>query len=132
MAGTLCVVHTCSTYTVRADDTCDAIASAHGISVTQLLAWNPVLNAGCSNVARSAGSLICVGQPGAQYSPPSATTSAPGTTVAPLPSDVADGTNERCARFYRAVLGDYCNLLVMRFAISLPEFVFLNPAINSK
>lgn len=107
------------------------MSKAHKISTTQLLAWNPVLNAGCNNIDKAVGYEICVGQPGTQYTVPK--TSAPTvSTAAPKPTDIADGTNVYCARFYKALLGDYCNLLIMKFAISLPDFVFLNPAINAK
>jgi len=52
-------------------------------------------------------------------------------TAAPIPTDVADGTNTYCGTYYEAIVGDYCNLIVMKFAISLQDFVFLNPAINA-
>jgi hypothetical protein len=51
-------------------------------------------------------------------------------TAAPVPTDVAQGTNMNCGQYYRVVKGDYCNLLVIKFGISLSDFVFLNPAIN--
>lgn len=112
-------------------DTCDSVSKAHKISTTQLLAWNPVLNAGCNNIAKAVGYEICVGQPGTKYIAPD-TPAATVSTAAPRPTDIAVGTNAYCARFYKALLGDYCNLLIMKFAISLPDFVFLNSAINVK
>ncbi|KAJ0329025.1 hypothetical protein COL5a_004254 [Colletotrichum fioriniae] len=39
--GELCLVNTCDVYTVVESDTCDKIAKAHGMTVTQLLSWNP-------------------------------------------------------------------------------------------
>ncbi|KAG9799438.1 Six-hairpin glycosidase, partial [Aureobasidium melanogenum] len=55
----------------------------------------------------------------------------PASTAASVPTDVATGTNHRCGQFYRAVPGDYCNMLLIKFSISLDDFVFLNPAINA-
>jgi hypothetical protein len=78
------------------------------------------------------GDQLCVSKPGTPYVAPSATSLAQSTatTAAPIPTDVALGTNQDCGLYYRAVLGDYCNLLVVKFGISLTNFVFLNPAIN--
>lgn len=132
--GALCLINTCQTYTVTQDDTCDSISKANGITTTQLLAWNPIINAGCNNLDKAVGYEVCIGQPGTQYIIP--TTSFPAitsvSTSAPVPTDVADGTNTNCGKYYKAVTGDYCNLLVMKFSISLPDFVFLNPTINAK
>lgn len=47
-----------------------------------------------------------------------------------MPTNVASGTNTYCGTFYEARLGDFCNLIIMKFGISLDDFVFLNPAIN--
>ena len=84
------------------------------------------------------GTQVCVSVPGkplpmqntmAPYSNGTATiTSAP---VAAIPTDVARHVNPRCAQYYTAVAGDYCNLLVMRYAISLPDFLFLNRDVNA-
>lgn len=98
------------------------------------MAWNPVINLECSNLNKSLGDQLCVGAPGVPYTRP--TTPLPITisaaTAAPVPTDAANGTNHNCARYYHAVLGDYCNLVIIKFGISLADFVFLNPAINSK
>jgi hypothetical protein len=45
---------------------------------------------------------------------------------------VANGTNTYCGRYYKVVPGDYCNLVILEFSISLETFAFLNPAINEK
>lgn len=63
---------------------------------------------------------------------PSQTTLQPSVplTAAPVPTNVAAETNTYCGRYYTAILGDYCNLIVMKFGISMDDFLFLNPAIN--
>jgi len=77
---------------------------------------------------------ICVGIPGNPYVPGTSITVAPPstpTTPAPVPTDIAEGTNRYCGRFYETVTGDYCNLILLRFGISLGDFIFLNPIINA-
>ncbi|EOD48364.1 hypothetical protein UCRNP2_4885 [Neofusicoccum parvum UCRNP2] len=129
--GDLCLVNTCSIYTVQQNDTCDSIASANSISTVQLQAWNPSINAGCNNLNSSVGYEICVDEPGQKYITPNETfTATTATTAAPVPTDVADGTNTDCGQYYQAIPGDYCNLITIKFGISLTDFVFLNPGIN--
>ncbi|KAH8901682.1 hypothetical protein GQ53DRAFT_851663 [Thozetella sp. PMI_491] len=131
-SGTLCLVNTCKVYTVQTNDTCDSIAKSYNVTVPQLKAWNPNVNAGCYNIDSMVGDQLCVDKPGKAYVTPPAVTLAPTipTTPAPIPTDVAAGTNTYCGQYYKAILGDYCNLLVLKFGITLPDFVFLNPAIN--
>ncbi|KAF8142418.1 hypothetical protein K438DRAFT_1474176, partial [Mycena galopus ATCC 62051] len=50
---------TCTqTYTVQSGDTCSAIAANVGLTVSQLLALNPSINSGCTNLA--IGQVLCV------------------------------------------------------------------------
>jgi hypothetical protein len=79
------------------------------------------------------GDQICVNKPGKPWVLASTTNLAPSipTTPAPVPTNVAAGTNTDCGLFYTAQQGDYCNLIVLKFGISLTDFVFLNPAINA-
>lgn len=132
--GTLCLVNTCDVYTVKPQDTCDSISKASNITSTQLLAWNPNINVGCNNLNKTVGYQICISQPGKKYVPPSAAFAAPTsvTVAAPAPTDLAKGTNEKCGLFYKVALGDFCNLLVVKFSISMADFTFLNPEINTK
>lgn len=91
------------------------------------------INAGCHNLEKMNGTNICISNPGAPYVTPSVPpTLAPtiASTAVPVPSDAAVGSNENCGKWYEAVAGDYCNLLSIRFGISLKDFVLLNPAIN--
>ncbi|KAF7535861.1 hypothetical protein G7054_g5004 [Neopestalotiopsis clavispora] len=130
--GDLCLVNKCTTYTVLESDTCATIIKANGISDAQLRAWNPSIDAGCYNLDDMIGQEICIDKPGEAYVTPSATTLAPSTAItpAPVPTNIAGETNDYCGRYYEAQLGDYCNLITMKFGISLADFIFLNPAIN--
>lgn len=126
--GALCLVNKCNVVTVQAGDSCHSIAYAANITDVQLKAWNLVLNAGCHNVDKLVGHQLCITPPGEEYVDPEPPTTT--STPVPVPTDVAEGTTERCAKYYLVQPGEYCNLLVMRFAISLADFLFLNPAIN--
>ncbi|KEZ41911.1 hypothetical protein SAPIO_CDS6608 [Scedosporium apiospermum] len=113
--------------------TCKAIATAANITEPQLLAWNPVINPVCSNLDMMNGTTLCIEPPGPKL-PPAQTTDVPPvtpTTAAPIPSNTAIGSDKPCGRWYEVEAGDYCNLVTLKFAISLDDFMFLNTGINS-
>lgn len=78
------------------------------------------------------GAQVCISAPGKPYVIPSVSVLAPSvaTTAAPVPTSIANGTNKDCGQYYKVVLGDYCNMIVIKFGISLSDFIFLNPVIN--
>ena len=97
------------------------------------LIYVQIINAGCYNLKKMNGTQICISSPGTPYvSPkiPSALAPSIASTAAPVPTDAVDGTNKYCGKWYHAVAGDYCNLLTLKFHLSLQDFVFLNPTIN--
>lgn len=62
-AGTeLCMPQQCDIYTMKKNDTCQSIAASQPgyVTVTQLQAWNPNLNALCTNMAQQEDMQICV------------------------------------------------------------------------
>ncbi|EMD68574.1 carbohydrate-binding module family 50 protein [Bipolaris sorokiniana ND90Pr] len=135
--GDLCIQNTCSTYTVQQGDVCLDIAKANRISQVQLYTWNPVLGYLCNRIEKSVGDTICVTPPGDQDFEPNPTTTLVPTpiptatpTAVPVPGDLANGTNTHCAKFYQVQPEEYCNLLVIKFSISLDDFRFLNQGIN--
>lgn len=122
----------CETYTVQHNDTCKSIARANNVTVTQVIRWNPVLNPICSNLQLSVDQSICIGKPGAPYStasvaPPVATSF---TSAAPVPTNAAANVSDNCGRYYVVQPNDYCNLLCVRFGLTLDDFIFLNPEVN--
>ena len=131
-SGSLCIVNTCAIYTVATNDTCESITAQHNITLAQLKSWNPVLNSGCYNLPRLVGDQLCVSIPGRPYVAPTTTIDSPTvpTTPAPVPTDIAEGTNTYCGRYHQAVLGEYCNLIVIKYGITMDNFVFLNQEIN--
>lgn len=132
-SGSLCIANKCSIVTVQTNATCKEIAREANTTEILLKAWNPVINAGCYNIDKLIGHQLCVSPPGPVYIDPSPGVLAPTTasTAAPVPTDIADGTTKRCGKYYQVQPGEYCNLLVVRFGISLSDFLFLNPALNT-
>ncbi|KAH7038381.1 LysM domain-containing protein [Microdochium trichocladiopsis] len=132
-SGSLCITNTCKTATVASNTTCAAIAESAGITEMQLLAWNPIINPVCSNLNMMNGTTLCIEPPGPRLPPPATTDLPPSTptTAAPIPTNTAVGSDKPCGRWYEVESGDYCNLLTLKFAISLPDFLFLNTGINS-
>uniref|UniRef100_L2FME9 LysM domain-containing protein n=1 Tax=Colletotrichum fructicola (strain Nara gc5) TaxID=1213859 RepID=L2FME9_COLFN len=132
-SGSLCITNTCKTVTVAVNTTCSAIAAAANITEPQLMAWNPVINPVCSNLNMMNGTTLCIEPPGPKL-PPAQTTNVPPvtpTSAAPIPSNTAIGSDKPCGRWYEVEAGDYCNLVTLKFAISLDDFMFLNTGINA-
>ncbi|OHF04584.1 LysM domain-containing protein [Colletotrichum orchidophilum] len=132
-SGSLCITNTCKTVTVAVNTTCKAIVTAANITEPQLLAWNPVINPVCSNLDMMNGTTLCIEPPGPKL-PPAQTTGVPPvtpTSAAPIPSNTAIGSDKPYGRWYKVKASDYCNLITLKFAISLEDFMFLNTGINS-
>ncbi|KAJ4319637.1 hypothetical protein N0V84_006273 [Fusarium piperis] len=117
--GSICIVNNCKTYTVQAKDTCQSIAAAANITTVQLYTCH----------------TICL-EPhdDEDYAPTThpATTQVPVATPAPVPSNIASGTNKNCAQFYSVEIGDYCNQIIMKFSVLLEDFLFLNQGVNKE
>ncbi|EEU41641.1 uncharacterized protein NECHADRAFT_87919 [Fusarium vanettenii 77-13-4] len=131
----ICIVNQCKTYTIQANDTCQGIAVASNITRVQLYTWNPVLGPACNRMSLSVGDSICLEPHNDEdYTSPThvSTTQAPKPTAAPVPSNIANGTNENCAQYYFVQEGDYCNQIIVKFGISLADFLFLNQGINAE
>ena len=56
----LCTPPTCKLYTWAIFDSCNSVASQHGITATQFLAWNPNFDSICSNGVQFGGYQVCV------------------------------------------------------------------------
>lgn len=48
----------------------------------------------------------------------------------PVPTNTAEGTNKKYAEYYTVEEGDYCNKIILKFSISLDDFLFLNSGVN--
>ncbi|KAL4947549.1 hypothetical protein BDW69DRAFT_190101 [Aspergillus filifer] len=60
----LCIGDACTLYTVTANDTCNTILADKSYTLTELLAWNPILHSDCGNMASLSGHTICISPPG--------------------------------------------------------------------
>ncbi|KAF8142415.1 hypothetical protein K438DRAFT_1470159, partial [Mycena galopus ATCC 62051] len=92
------------TYTVKSGDTCSAIASAHGLTVAQLLSYNPSINAGCTNLAIA--EVLCL-DPG------------------------GGGGGGTCTQTYTVKSGDTCSAIAASEGLTVSQLLALNPSINS-
>lgn len=55
----LCLPESCTTFQLEMIDTCDSLVSSLNITLAQLLAWNPIINTGCSNLGSWRGWYLC-------------------------------------------------------------------------
>ncbi|KAK5636388.1 hypothetical protein RRF57_012100 [Xylaria bambusicola] len=105
-----------TTYQLEMTDTCDSLVESWNITFAQLLAWNPMINPPCSNLAAWRGWYLCA-------SPPSGTLQAGqgnvATTAAPVPTDAQPQSNKYCGNWYY-------------FSIALADFYFLNKQVDQK
>jgi hypothetical protein len=90
-----------------------------------------VISSDCHHIARLDGMSLCVSSPGMPYVQPAIVEFPAFPLAAAVPSDVANGTNHVCGKYYKVKPRDYRNLLIMKFGISLSDFRFLNSGINA-
>ncbi|KAM0458624.1 hypothetical protein ACHAPV_006016 [Trichoderma viride] len=120
-------------YDVASGDTCAAIASAAGISLTNFYAWNPAVGSTCSFL--DLGDYVCIGVIGFVTSTTTTkqsttTTSSKGNGVS-TPSPIQTGMASNCDKFHDVVSGDSCAAIVSAAGIPLSSFYAWNPAVGS-
>ncbi|KAK5662512.1 hypothetical protein OQA88_8424 [Cercophora sp. LCS_1] len=138
MAGAqICLPRPCQTYEVQYNETCATIAMERGLNDQLLIAWNPTINADCSNPDLP-GSIICVSSPYETYEPstipgaiPTQTSPYATETVAP-PGLTGPGTTLHCGKWVQVQEGDTCFALSLANGIELSLFMSINPAINAE
>ncbi|PGH35458.1 hypothetical protein GX50_01673 [[Emmonsia] crescens] len=123
----LCIPRACETHQLQLADTCRTLVRDLNITMAQLLAWNPHINSGCSNLAAYTGWYFCASSP-----TPTVPVREGGNaiTAAPVPPDAQGQSNTNCSRWYLVEEGDYCSMISLRFSISLKDFYFLNPQVD--
>lgn len=139
-AGTaLCLPLTCtSVYAVQPTDTCGSIAADNGLLTRQVVSYNTLLTANCSNLHGTSplwGTVLCVSTPGGTYNgtAPAATDPDAATAVsAPAGATVAPATTTDCVEWY--VAGGAANLtcaqICLNYEIAINEFVAANPSLD--
>lgn len=94
------------TYTVKAGDTCDAIARANGVTLDALLKANRSIDAGCTNIV-----------PGDSLKIPSAATT---------PAAGATPTAPGGAKTYTVKAGDTCDAIARNNGVDLAKLIAAN------
>lgn len=116
-------------------DTCASIASAAGITTTQLETWNPNVGSSCSGLWLDY--YVCVSIVG---STASTTTSQTATTLVTststgnavtTPTPYESDMVSNCDEFYYVVDGDTCASIASAAGISLTDFYTWNPLVES-
>ncbi|KAF7316288.1 hypothetical protein MIND_00147500 [Mycena indigotica] len=137
----VCVFKACHLYRVAANDTCDSIADSSAsitgtkITTTQLQSFNPDLGTYCQLISAKVGQNICLtpngGFPDVGAGTDNNIPSGTPTAKAPIPTPTVAGTTSNCGRYYQVKQGDICNSVVLANSISLPDFLVLNPEIDT-
>jgi LysM repeat protein len=142
-------------YTVVVGDNCALLQNTLGVTMAQLMAWNPDLKADCSNLIL--GDAYCVQGPSS--APTASTTAAASTsttkatststtkatttsttfttmstvttktTSAAPPTSSTSGST--CAQSYTVVTGDTCSKIWTQYSLTEAQFRALNPTLNA-
>ncbi|EGD89384.2 hypothetical protein H112_03004 [Trichophyton rubrum D6] len=108
---------------VVSGDNCYSIQTKYGISTDQFKAWNPYINAECSNLW--ADYYVCVHVPGATIS-----TSMPMPTPSG-PQPQMPGIVSNCRKFHLIQAGDNCYTINQAVGITLAQFRSWNKNVNA-
>ncbi|KAG6005151.1 hypothetical protein E4U21_000405 [Claviceps maximensis] len=118
---------TCRTYQLGLYETCETLMASWNATLAQVLAWNPMINSACSNMASWTGWYLCAS------SPSGTNIVGPGnvmTTPAPVPTDAQPQSNTRCGQWYYVEAGENCAAISLKFNLALSDFYFLNPQVD--
>lgn len=126
------MVSTCDKfYLVASGDTCAAVATAAGISLTTFYAWNPAVGTSCAYL--EVGEYVCIdiiGSTTTAITTTATTTTTSGDGVS-TPSPIQTGMVSTCNKFYLVVSGDTCAAVATAAGISLTTFYSWNPAVGN-
>ncbi|KAG2420067.1 hypothetical protein HFD88_004865 [Aspergillus terreus] len=106
-------------------DTCTAIAAQYKMTLRQFYAYNPSINAQCSNTR--AAFAVCV----RVWEEPEVPTPTPTTTSTGPPGPTGTGTSPICAKWHLLVKGDTCDSIAAKYGILVSRFRQLNRSVNS-
>ncbi|OKL55215.1 hypothetical protein UA08_09512 [Talaromyces atroroseus] len=121
------MVSTCDAFhLVVSGDTCAAIATAAGISLTNFYAWNPAVGTSCTSL--DLGDYVCIGVIGSTSVTTSSSSSGDGIST---PTPIQTGMVSNCDAFHLVVSGDTCAALATAAGISLTNFYAWNPAVGT-
>ncbi|TLD21139.1 hypothetical protein PspLS_09235 [Pyricularia sp. CBS 133598] len=124
----LCLPKKCRIRELGLVDTCESIIEGEGITLGQLQAWNPVIDSGCWNLNSWRGRFLCVSAPGGTVT---LKDGSKATTAAPMPTNAQGESNTRCGTWVTITDGGTCAAASVAFGITLDDFYFLNPQVDS-
>jgi hypothetical protein len=118
-------------YFVPPDTSCDAIASAHGISLSQFLAFNPSVGNTCSGLW--ANVYVCVSIIGHTPTTPTPTTTTPTkpTNGIVTPSPTQPSMVNNCDAFYFLPRDETCDTKARKNSITTAQLLAWNPSVVS-
>jgi LysM repeat protein len=118
-------------YLVVSGDTCSAVASAAGISLTTFYAWNPAVGTDCAYL--EIGEYVCIDIIG--YTPSTTTISTSTTTSSgngvTTPTPYETGMVSDCDSFYLVSSGDTCTSIADSYGITVADIEAWNPDVGS-
>ena len=150
----LCLPATCSTYTVKENDTCVEVGVNAGVSWMNLIDWNLMLDSLCSNIWNSKpfwGHVICITAPGGEFedggSGGNGTNTGNGNSggeggsgngysdiiVAAPEGKIGEGTTKNCGFYIQAKENLGCAKMIVTGSRSTPMDLFLavNPSLGT-
>ncbi|VDC05352.1 unnamed protein product [Peniophora sp. CBMAI 1063] len=98
-------------YTIQSGDGCAAIETTYSITLSDFIAWNPEVNAQCTNI--QLGLAYCVAGP-----PPTSSPTLPGTLAG-------------CSAYYTVKSGDTCAVMETNYGITLDQIRQWNTEIDA-
>jgi len=122
---------------IGANETCVFLQETLGITMAELMAWNPSLDANCDNLIL--GDAYCVSGPSltsSSVAASSTTTSSPATTTATstrttTSAATTTSSTSTCQETYTVKSGDTCFAIWTEFGLTEAQFLALNPTLNS-
>jgi hypothetical protein len=128
-----CLPAPCNTGYLLTTDTCNGTITAlagSNVTLADFQTWNPHMIGTCDQLVGN--QYFCISPHGGFVDLPSPVynpTGASGTyyTTATPPGPTPTGTTAKCGLYYEAKTGDTCQVLALRYGISLDDFLALNP-----
>ncbi|KAH7376631.1 hypothetical protein B0T11DRAFT_346723 [Plectosphaerella cucumerina] len=116
-------------FTKNTDD-CYTLSVAHGITVEQVIAYNPAFGPTCGNLW--GGHYACIGVVGMTIPPPATTTTTrPPSNGIETPSPVQQEIVSNCNKFDWVNDRETCEVVARRNGITTQQFQTWNPSVGS-
>ncbi|RYP03040.1 hypothetical protein DL765_010618 [Monosporascus sp. GIB2] len=109
-------------YLVKSGDGCSTIAEKHGITLKELVTWNPEIGDTCSGLWKDVN--VCVSVIGHTTVP-----TEPDNGIE-IPKPTQPGMVKNCDTFYKVKSGDSCGNIAKNSGINLDEFVEWNTGVR--